>query len=139
MACNYVDSNKCIPSGCGYCYSNGHPLTENIKLRCGHVFDKDCLEKWYGLKEKSCPQCYFGDVNYQCCLCSLPVIVSQDSKDHFERGCECKYHRTCIKKLLDAGITDCLGCKEPIEAIDLSEMEEVEIQTTFVSIVPVYD
>ncbi|GBO01922.1 hypothetical protein AVEN_70964-1, partial [Araneus ventricosus] len=89
--------------------------------------------------EKSCPQCYFGDVNFQSCLCSLPVIVSLYSIDRIERGCECKYHRTCLKKLLVAGITDCLGCKEPIEAIDLSEMEQVEIQTTFVNIVPVYD
>ncbi|GBM69088.1 hypothetical protein AVEN_122744-1, partial [Araneus ventricosus] len=65
MACNYVESNKCIPCGCGYCYSDDHPLTETTKLRCGHQFHNDCLEKFYRLKEKSCPQCYFGDVNFQ--------------------------------------------------------------------------
>lgn len=39
---------------CGICLTT---RTKNKKLKCKHIFCKNCIEKWLKYKSKTCPNC----------------------------------------------------------------------------------
>ncbi|XP_028778435.1 probable E3 ubiquitin-protein ligase XERICO [Neltuma alba] len=42
---------------CSVCLSQFEPESEVNRLSCGHLFHKDCLEKWLGYWNITCPLC----------------------------------------------------------------------------------
>ena len=55
-----ISINQCVDQDCSICLE---PLTKvtnkymiPVKLKCGHMFHYDCIEKWHGCKQE-CPMC----------------------------------------------------------------------------------
>ncbi|KAF7833219.1 putative E3 ubiquitin-protein ligase XERICO [Senna tora] len=52
---------------CTVCLTQFEPDSEINSLACGHVFHKDCLEKWLGYWNITCP------------LCRTPLLPEEDT------------------------------------------------------------
>lgn len=48
---------QAVEHDCSVCLSHFEPESEINRLTCGHVFHKDCLEKWLAYWNITCPLC----------------------------------------------------------------------------------
>lgn len=46
-----------LESECAVCLCKVQEEDEIEMLRCGHMYHKDCLDKWVGFKNHTCPLC----------------------------------------------------------------------------------
>ncbi|GBO10590.1 hypothetical protein AVEN_261026-1 [Araneus ventricosus] len=109
------------PFYCGFCH-HGKLTKTDTTLACGHKFHLGCLVKRYRIQEQpSCPQCTDEGPRFQCTHCGLKI---QKRRDGIELFCECVYHITCVKSLMQRGTRNCTWCKKRFNHYDYDQMDE---------------